>query len=267
MSFAIRTASSSSWKGTTATTGPKISSRTAGALGSTGASTVGGNQKPGPSGGRALDRHGCVGADVGGDAVALLGGDQRAHHRLGVQRRADLEALHVRAQQLQELVQHQSPAQAGASARSSPGPALSMTAHGAAAAAVSRSASAKTMLADLPPSSSVTRLIVSAALAAIERPHGGRAGERDLGDVGVLDQACAPRPGRSPPRHSPLLGRAPASSTSCSMRSAVSGVSSAGLSTTVLPGGERRTELPGGDQQREVPGHDQARRRPAARAR
>src|SRR6202020_3276663 len=49
-------------------------------------------------------------------------------------------------------------------------PALPNTALGAAAAAAARSASANTMLGDLPPSSSVTRLIVCAAPAAIERP-------------------------------------------------------------------------------------------------
>ena len=49
-------------------------------------------------------------------------------------------------------------------------PALPNTAIGAAAAAASRSASANTTLGDLPPSSSVTRLIVAAAPAAIERP-------------------------------------------------------------------------------------------------
>ena len=44
MSFASRTASASSRNGTTTATGPKISSRTARSPGSTGASTVGGNQ-------------------------------------------------------------------------------------------------------------------------------------------------------------------------------------------------------------------------------
>ena len=49
-------------------------------------------------------------------------------------------------------------------------PALANIAPGAAAAARSRSASAKITLADLPPSSSVTRLIVCAAPAAIDAP-------------------------------------------------------------------------------------------------
>ena len=49
-------------------------------------------------------------------------------------------------------------------------PALSKTPEGARAAASSRSASAKTMLALLPPSSSVTRLIWRAHPAMISRP-------------------------------------------------------------------------------------------------
>ena len=49
----------------------------------------------------------------------------------------------------------------------------------------------------------------------------------------------------------------PASSASSASRSAESGVSSAGFSTTVLPARERRPELPGGDVEREVPRRDQ----------
>ena len=48
--MARRTASASSSKGMTTTTGPKISSVAARSPGSTGASTVGANQLPGPSG-------------------------------------------------------------------------------------------------------------------------------------------------------------------------------------------------------------------------
>ena len=76
-------------------------------------------------------------------------------------------------------------------------PALSNTAIGAEAAARSRSASAKTMLALLPPSSRVRRFMGRTAghdpLADL-----GRAGEDDLAHVGVVDQALAgdpPSPG------------------------------------------------------------------------
>src|SRR5271170_4814936 len=50
VSLANRTASASSSKGITTTTGPKISSVAARSFGLTGASTVGGYQLPGPSG-------------------------------------------------------------------------------------------------------------------------------------------------------------------------------------------------------------------------
>ena len=88
-------------------------------------------------------------------------------------------------------------ARGSASARSSPGRRCRTRASGAAAAAASRSASAKTTLADLPPSSSVTRLIVCAAPAAIERADLGRAGEGDLARRPGARPAAAPhvRPG------------------------------------------------------------------------
>ena len=50
LSLAMRIASASSSKGTTATTGPKISSCSTRSVGSDGVRTVGGNQYPGPSG-------------------------------------------------------------------------------------------------------------------------------------------------------------------------------------------------------------------------
>ena len=104
---------------------------------------------------------------------------------------------------------------------------------GAAAAAASRSASANTMLADLPPSSSVTRLMVSAAWRAMPRPTSVEPVNATLATSG-----CSTR--REP--HT-LPGPAttfstPSGSTVAAIFSsstAVSGVSSAGLSTTVLP--------------------------------
>ena len=50
----------------------------------------------------------------------------------------------------------------------------------------------------------------------------------------------------------------PASSASSPSRIAVSGVSSAGLSTTVLPAASAGREAPAGDRHREVPRHDDA---------
>ena len=70
-------------------------------------------------------------------------------------------------------------------------PALPKTAIGADAAAASRSASAKTMFADLPPSSSVTRLIVAAAPAAIPRPTSVEPVKAILATSGCSTRRCA----------------------------------------------------------------------------
>ena len=136
-------------------------------------------------------------------------------------------------------------------------PALPNTAPGAAAAAASRSASAKMTFADLPPSSSVTRLIVAAAPAAIERPTSVEPVKAILATSGMLDQALAARPARADDDVDDARRADPPRRAISAKRSAVSGVSSAGLSTTVLPAAERRAELPRGDRQREVPGRDQ----------
>ena len=127
---------------------------------------------------------------------------------------------------------------------------------GAAAAAASRSASANTTLADLPPSSSVTRLIVSAARARDPAAYLGRAGERDLGHVGVLHQALAAHAAGAGHHVQHALGQ-PASEAIFSSSSAVSGVSSAGLSTTVLPAASAGPSFHAAIDEREVPGHDQ----------
>ena len=135
-------------------------------------------------------------------------------------------------------------------------PALPNTASGAAAAAASRSASAKTMLADLPPSSSVTRLIVAAAPAAIERPTSVEPVKAILATSGCSTRRCphvAPGPTTTLTTPSGSPPRAPARRSAAR----VSGVSSAGFSTTVLPAASAGRELPRGDRQREVPGRDQ----------
>ncbi len=113
-------------------------------------------------------------------------------------------------------------------------PALPKTASGAAAAAASMSASAKTMFADLPPSSSVTRLIVCAAPAAIERPTSVEPVNAILSTPGCSTSRCPTvEPGPTTTLTTP--SGSPASAASSAKRSAVSGVSSAGLRTTVLP--------------------------------
>ena len=113
-------------------------------------------------------------------------------------------------------------------------PALPNTAIGAAAAARSRSASPNTTLADLPPSSRVTRLMVPAAPAAIPRPTSVDPVKAIFATSGCSTNR---RPHTLPGPTSTLStpsGR-PASSAIRSRRSAVSGVSSAGLRTIVLP--------------------------------
>ncbi len=89
-------------------------------------------------------------------------------------------------------------------------------------------------LADLPPSSSVTRLIVSAAPAAIERPTSVEPVNAIFATSGCSTSRCPQvRPGPTTTFTTPA--GIPASSTSSENLSDVSGVSSAGLSTTVLP--------------------------------
>ena len=113
-------------------------------------------------------------------------------------------------------------------------PALPNTATGAEAAAASRSASAKTTLADFPPSSSVTRLIVPAAPSAIPRPTAVEPVNATLATSGCSTRRRPHvRPGPATTLSTP--SGSPASSASRSSSSAVSGVSSAGLSTIVLP--------------------------------
>ena len=113
-------------------------------------------------------------------------------------------------------------------------PALPNTASGAAAAAASRSASANTMFADLPPSSSVTRLIVCAAPAAIARPTSVEPVNAIFATSGC-STSRAPQVEPGPATTLTTPSGIPASSAIRSNSSAVSGVSSAGLSTTVLP--------------------------------
>ena len=135
-------------------------------------------------------------------------------------------------------------------------PALSKTPSGAEVAAFSRSASAKTTFADLPPSSSVTRFMVPAAQAIIFFPTPVEPVKATLATSG-----CSVRrwptvlPGPTTTFTTP--SGMPASKAMRSNSSAVSGVSSAGLRTTVVTGGERRGHLPARDGQREVPRDDE----------
>src|SRR3954454_10584144 len=233
VSLASRIASSSSSNGTTTATGPKISSTTAGWSSGTGHSTVGGNQKPGPSG--ALPQIATSASPLTNDATvsrccALIKGPISVVGSSGsptlIASTAPLScdrnsSTAPRWTRMRERAQQSWPA-------------LSNTAHGAALAAASTSASAKTTLADLPPSSSVTRLIVAAAPAAIERPTSVEPVNAIFATSGCsTSRVPHSRPGPATTLTTP--SGSPASTASFSNSTAVSGVSSAGFSTIVLP--------------------------------
>ena len=98
-------------------------------------------------------------------ASRCAGGDQRAHLGRLVERVADADAPARRAPAAPGTRRPRRAATRIRERAQQSWPALPNTATGAAAAAASRSASAKTTLADLPPSSSVTRLIVCGGAA------------------------------------------------------------------------------------------------------
>ncbi len=113
-------------------------------------------------------------------------------------------------------------------------PELSKTPYGAVAAARSRSQSSNTMLALLPPSSSVTRLTCCAAVAITRVPTSVDPVNtilRTSGWVTKRSPTTEPLPGRTWKRSA---GR-PASTASSPRRIVVSGVHSAGLTSTALP--------------------------------
>ena len=166
----MATASASSSKGTTATTGPKISSRNDRAR----------RVRRGDDRAREPEARARSGAsppvgdvdpvDVAGHLVAVRGGDQRAHRGAVGQRVADRDAAPPRRRAARRSGRTPSARRARGCGRSSPARSCRTPRTGAAAAAASRSASAKTMLALLPPSSSVTRFTWSAQPAMIRLP-------------------------------------------------------------------------------------------------
>ena len=113
-------------------------------------------------------------------------------------------------------------------------PALSKTPYGAVAAAFARSASSKITLALLPPSSRVTGFTPRAQPSATRMPTSVEPVNTTFATSGCvtnLSPTIEPLPVSTWKTPS---GR-PASRPSSARRTAVSGVSSAGLSTTVLP--------------------------------
>ena len=173
-----------------------------------------------------------------------------------IERVAHAHGLDGLLERVHEAVERRAPRRRCASARSSPDPRSRRRRSAPPAPPRSRSASAKITFADLPPSSSVTRLIVSAASAWTRAADGRRAREGDLGDVRVLGDALADRaPGPTTTLRTPS-GR-PASSAIRSSSTAVERRQLGGLQHDRVAGGECRPELPGGDREREVPGRDQ----------
>ncbi len=100
--------------------------------------------------------------------------------------------------------------------------------------AASMSASAKTMLAPLPPSSSWTRFTLPADSSTMRRPVGVDPVNAILRTPG-WPPGARPRRGPCPGTMLTTPGGKPTSAISSATRSEVSGVSSAGLRTTVLP--------------------------------
>ncbi len=256
MSLAIRTASASPSNGITAAIGPKISSRAARSSLETGQSTVGGNQKPGPSG--ALPRKAtgasssrkeetvssCPAEISGPMSVSSESGSPTFMSAIAASISSRKRSSAGRSTRIRERAQQSWPA-------------LPKTAEGAASAAASMSASAKTTFADLPPSSSVTRLIVPGGALGDPPADLGRAGEGDLGDVGVLDEPLPALAAGAGDDVEDALGEADLDRDPLELERAQRRQLGR-LQHDRVAGGERRPELPGGDRQREVPGHDQA---------
>ena len=89
----------------TATTGPKISSLAALSSLETGAQNNGWVPEPGAVRRLAPDSHGRVFGDVGGDSLAVVGGDQRSHLRRLVERVLDAHPRDGRLHEREELVE------------------------------------------------------------------------------------------------------------------------------------------------------------------
>jgi hypothetical protein len=101
--------------------------------------------------------------------------------------------------------------------------------------AMSRSASGQTMFADLPPSSSVTFLMVGAAAARIFRPVAVDPVKATLSTSGFSTSSMPASTLSAVTTLSTPLGSRPVSSMARTTASALSGVCGAGLSTMELP--------------------------------
>ena len=109
--------------------------------------------------------------------------------------------------------------------------------------ALSKSASSRMTLADLPPSSSATRLIVPAASSATRRPAAVDPVSEIMSTRGWRTRA-SPNGGPRPVTRLNTPGGSPASCTTSARMNAVSGATSLGLSTTVQPAASAGATLP-----------------------
>ena len=252
MSLAIAIASASSANGISAATGPKTSSRAI--RSSLDASTsVHGNQKPGPSGTLALEERRAL--DERGDGLAVRGRDERAHLGRVVLRVADAHVARRLDEQLGEAV-------VDGALDEDPRPRAAVLArvveHG-----VRRGGGG--LLEVGVGEDDVGRLAAELERDALDRPGRaahhllpdlGRAGEADLGDVGVLDQPLPDDRALADDDVDDALGEAglerEVAEPDRGQRRELGRLEHDGV-----PARERGAELPARDVEREVPGHDQ----------
>ena len=119
----------------------------------------------------------------------------------------------------------------------------------------SRSASAMTTTAFLPPSSRLTRFSRRAARSAICLPVLVWP-VKEMTWTSGLSTSASPTSAPEPVTRLTVPGGKPASAISSTRSTAQWGVSLAGLKTTVLPRDQRRHHLPARDRHREIPGRD-----------
>ncbi len=205
----------------------------------------------------AAERDRRVVGHVGRDPVALAGADQRAHLGVLVARVGDDDAADGGLEQLHEPVVDDCARPGCASARSSPGRRCRRPRTARSPRPGSRSASAKTTFALLPPSSSVTGLICAAQPAITCRPTSVEPVKTILATSGESTNRC--------PTTLPLPGSTWKTSGGHAGLERELGEPDRGqrgqlgrLEHDGVAGGERGRESPRRDRHREVPRHDHA---------
>ena len=192
-----------------------------------------------------------------GDGLALPGRDQRAHLGGRPARVLDPHAPDRGLEQLQEPVVARRAAPGSATARSSPGRRCRTRRTAPWPPPRSRSASANTMFALLPPSSSVTRLTWSAQPAMIRLPTAVDPVKHDLAHRRVGDEPLADDRALAGDHREDALGQAGLEAELAEPDRGQRG-ELGGLEHDRVAGRQRRREPPAGDRHREVPRHDHA---------